>query len=89
MKSFDDDIIALAAPYVDKPEMIPNYLTPSNVLDWFYRILVKNGEIVRMEDLSKEEKLRFWNKAKQTGFEETERLIKVARSYYVIEKING
>jgi hypothetical protein len=90
-QSFVQYAVQIAGMYKSHPDQILASLAFESVagsLNETYQCLVKEKELTRMEDLPKEEKLKYWNRAKELSQDENQRVL-ICRSIYLLEKLTN
>lgn len=83
-----DKLIEIAAPLIRQIKT-GKLVTGSmlNFVDELYAELVKRGELDSIKNISEADKKRYWIAAKKTGKTDRVKLIQIARSIYLCEKI--
>jgi len=83
-----DKLIEITAPLV-RHIQAGNLVTGSmlDFVDELYCELVKRGEVDPIKNIREKDKKRYWIAAKKTGVEDKKKLIQIARSIYLCEKI--
>lgn len=89
-ESFMDYAVQIAKIYKNNPEQIICCLKFDSVagsLNETYKVLTRSsGELVRIEELSKEEKLKLWEQAKQYS-DAKEKCIVISRCIHLLNAL--